>query len=481
VTISAGKRVHLFFITLCLLFITVQAHSHLLPVGGSRWCLGKSGVVATIDLSQNLISEIKGIKEGHFAFDTISDKQLQQIATEIIQPYMNKKLTLSVNGKSYPVKVDKLIRNENTTFAIWLSADNLGFNKPENVLTIDYRLLFEETSNGHMNMAYLYKSDATGSAINNLFDFTPPDAQNNFVSNSAAWELSVKGSGTGSAISPAVAAIQPILKKNHQNIAGQRVASASQAPVGESVIPVTGNVIKQVSAVQKAAPVLPDSIQNKQNPGDKGVIQPNDANDKQVSVGREKGNTGSEWSTVGDFILLGIEHILTGYDHIAFLIGLIVIGLSIREVLKIITAFTIAHSITLLLAALQIITLNSRFVESVIAFSICYIALENLFRKKVQYRWLITFCFGLVHGFGFASALQELIVGKSNLIISVLSFNFGVETGQLMIFFILLPVMYLLKQKMEFRRVTVGVSLAIFIFGFTWLVERLFDLKLLPI
>jgi hydrogenase/urease accessory protein HupE len=187
----------------------------------------------------------------------------------------------------------------------------------------------------------------------------------------------------------------------------------------------------------------------------------------------------SPWSSIGDFVLLGIEHILTGYDHIAFLIGLIVIGLSFKEVLKIITAFTIAHSITLLLAALQIISLNSRFVESVIALSICYIALENLFRKEVRYRWVITFCFGLVHGFGFASALQELIVGKSNLILSVISFNFGVETGQLMIFFILLPVMYLLKKKMEFRKVTVGVSLAIFVFGFTWLLERLFDLKLI--
>jgi len=200
---------------------------------------------------------------------------------------------------------------------------------------------------------------------------------------------------------------------------------------------------------------------------------------KHVSKEKEKGNIGSIWPNIGSFILLGIEHILTGYDHIAFLIGLIVVGLSFREVLKIITAFTIAHSITLLLAALQIITLNSRFVESVIALSICYIALENLFKRDVKYRWLITFCFGLVHGFGFASALQELIVGKSNLILSVLSFNFGVETGQLMIFFILLPVLYLLRQKMEFRKVTAGVSMAIFIFGFTWLIERLFDLKLI--
>jgi len=139
----------------------------------------------------------------------------------------------------------------------------------------------------------------------------------------------------------------------------------------------------------------------------------------------------------------------------------------------------VAHSITLLLAALEIVRLNSRFVESVIAFSICYVALENLFRKKVNYRWLITFGFGLIHGFGFASALQELIVGKSNLLLSVLSFNMGVEIGQLMIVFAVLPVLYLLKKKVDFRIVTAGTSAAIFFLGFTWLIERLLDLRIL--
>ncbi len=177
--------------------------------------------------------------------------------------------------------------------------------------------------------------------------------------------------------------------------------------------------------------------------------------------------------------MLGIKHILTGYDHIAFLLALIVIGLSIREVLKIITAFTIAHSITLLLAALEIVRLNSRFVESVIAFSICYVALENLFKKKVNYRWLIAFGFGLVHGFGFASALQELIVGKSNLLLSVVSFNLGVEIGQLMIFFVMLPILYLLKKQFDARIVTAGASVAVFLIGFAWLIERVFTVQLL--
>ncbi len=187
----------------------------------------------------------------------------------------------------------------------------------------------------------------------------------------------------------------------------------------------------------------------------------------------------SVWTALREFIPLGIEHIWTGYDHIAFLLALIVIGLSWKEALKIITAFTVAHSITLLLAAMEVVRLDSRFVESVIALSICYVAVENLFKKKVNYRWLIAFGFGLVHGFGFASALQELIVGKSNLLLSVLSFNAGVEIGQLTIVGIMLPALYLLKKQCELRIITMGTSTAIFMFGFTWLIERVFDLKLL--
>ena len=158
---------------------------------------------------------------------------------------------------------------------------------------------------------------------------------------------------------------------------------------------------------------------------------------------------------------------------------MIVIGLSLKEALKIITAFTVAHSITLLLAAMQIVSLQSRFVESVIALSICYVAVENILKKKVHYRWLIAFGFGLIHGFGFASALQELIVGKANLLLSVLSFNAGVEIGQLTIVCAMLPLLYLLKKKFELRIITMGASASIFIFGFTWLIERVFDLKLL--
>ena len=485
-THSLLKRLSLLFSAIFLLFTAVPAHSHNMPMGGSRWCLQKNGLIGNIDLNQNLMSDIKEVKDGHYDLASISDKELQQMAGGILQAYINRKLCVTVNGKNYPIKVDRLARNDNSLFTIWLTVDRIDFDRPENTLKIDYRLLFDETNNTHLNMAFLYKSDATGEALQKVFDYSPPQGEHNFDSASPVWELSVKGTLPETATAPAIATATQTggasPNKERKPAVTRTIVSVPPLSNNLPTPPVKGDdATSKATASKIPAAALSETTQSTKEPATNAVVLQQDSKGKEVSAGSEKRNIGALWSNIGNFIVLGIEHILTGYDHIAFLIGLIVIGLTFREVLKIITAFTVAHSITLLLAALQIVRLNSRFVESVIAFSICYVALENLFRKKVNYRWIVTFCFGLIHGFGFASALQELIVGKSNLVISVLSFNLGVETGQLMIFFVLLPVLHLLKKWMEFRIVTIGASSAVFAFGFTWLVERIFDLKLLPI
>jgi hydrogenase/urease accessory protein HupE len=468
------RRPLLFIITVLFLSISVPVSAHNLPMGGSRWCFGKNTIVGNIDLGPSLLAEIKGIKEGHFDLDLLSDEQLQHIAADILQPYIDKKLSITVDGKTYPVKVNKVVRNGNL-YTVWLSVVDVGFHDPVNPVRIDYTLLFEETNNAHVNLAYGYLSDATGAELQKVFDFSPPAMQNTFDHNAPIWEMSVKGSAPEPAVGPK--------SENHvvkdksdsmKDMAGQR--SSASVPRSSSRAHVLNTGAKTISRpIAQARPI--EQKTDKSLSVSSKDLSGTSASDTTVNVPAKR----SLWANIGQFIVLGIEHILTGYDHIAFLLALIVIGLSIREVLKIITAFTIAHSITLLLAATQIVSLNSRIVESVIAFSICFVALENLFKKKVHYRWLVTFVFGLVHGFGFASVLQELIVGKSNLIVSVVSFNLGVEVGQLMIFLVLLPVLYLLKNKIEFRKVTVGVSLAIFLLGFTWLIERGFNLKLLPI
>ncbi len=443
--------------TVLFFFVSVPTFAHNMPLGASFWCFGKDHITAVIELNDLLFADIKDIKEGHYNLDTTSDEELHKILVGAIQPYIDRKLTIIVNEKNYPVKVTKLVRNENNLFKLWLSVDNIRFNRTINPVRIDYRLLFDETDNSHVNLANLYLTDASGDDLQHVLDFAAPNGQYSFDRDNRSWEVSIKGS-------PAIPVESEV--NTRKSIPSDRIGSV----VGKKKTSLTRNSAHSESLLRQtgqthAANMAKDSAHASAAHG-KDSVQP-----ARMPL----------LATIWQFTILGIEHILTGYDHMAFLLALIVIGLSIREVLKIITAFTVAHSITLLLAAMRIVSLNSRIVESVIAFSICYVALENLFKKKVDYRWLITFCFGLVHGFGFASVLQELIAGTSNLLVSVISFNFGVEIGQLMIFLVSLPALHLLKKNVNFRIVTVGTSLAIFILGFSWLIERGFNLKFLPI
>ncbi|MBO0722925.1 MAG: HupE/UreJ family protein [Blastocatellia bacterium] len=174
------------------------------------------------------------------------------------------------------------------------------------------------------------------------------------------------------------------------------------------------------------------------------------------------------------FLTLGVEHILLGFDHLAFLFALLIAGGKLREAAKIITSFTVAHSITLALATLQLVTIPSSIVEPLIAASIVYVGLENIFRRKIENRWLLTFGFGLVHGFGFASALRELGVGSGiKAIVPLLSFNLGVETGQIAVAALILPLIWKLRRRPQFViRYVPACSILVALAGGYWLLER---------
>jgi hypothetical protein len=161
----------------------------------------------------------------------------------------------------------------------------------------------------------------------------------------------------------------------------------------------------------------------------------------------------SRLAQFGDYFALGVEHIFTGYDHIAFLFGLLVIAgargtrRGLRYALGVVTAFTVAHSLTLISAALGWVRLPSRLVESAIALSILYVALENLRTAEPRARWALTFGFGLVHGFGFATVLGELGLPSRGLVLSLLAFNVGVEAGQLLVVALAFPVLLALHRR----------------------------------
>lgn len=190
------------------------------------------------------------------------------------------------------------------------------------------------------------------------------------------------------------------------------------------------------------------------------------------------------------FFVLGIKHILIGYDHILFLIGLLLITISIKSILKIVTSFTVAHSITLIMATLGIFAMPQRITESLIALSIVYVALENIFvthahPKWKQFklfhmfgntkkRWMITFLFGLIHGFGFSFVLRELGLPKEGLIQSLLLFNVGVEIGQLAIVAPIFPILWFLRKTKFASAIIIGLSVIIGLFGLFWFIQRVF-------
>lgn len=204
----------------------------------------------------------------------------------------------------------------------------------------------------------------------------------------------------------------------------------------------------------------------------------------------------SRWRQFAQYLVEGVWHIWIGFDHILFLLSLLLpavlvvqgkrwrgvarLGEAIREVLWVVTSFTVAHSITLSLAALGLVSLPSRLVESAIALSVVLAAANNLWPVVEHRRWLVAFGFGLIHGFGFASVLAELGLPTDALVLSLLGFNVGVELGQLAIVAVFLPVAYTLRNTAFYLRgvFTVGSWLTLLV-ALVWLVERAFDLKLL--
>lgn len=185
---------------------------------------------------------------------------------------------------------------------------------------------------------------------------------------------------------------------------------------------------------------------------------------------------GSLFAAASGFVLLGIRHILTGYDHVLFLLSLLMLGGGLRALFKIVSAFTVAHSITLSLAVLNIVALPARWVESIIAASIIYVAAENLWRRQsaLRNRWLVTFAFGLVHGLGFASILQELNLPRAGVAVSLLSFNLGVEMGQLAIVILASLGLRLLAAWPKAPLFRLWVSAGAATAGLVWFVQRAF-------
>ena len=234
-------------------------------------------------------------------------------------------------------------------------------------------------------------------------------------------------------------------------------------------------------------------------------------NESMHSLKFTPGETNQELSTTENFLLRsflamvksGIWHIWIGFDHILFLLALLLPSVlryrskdevselhnnrwkplekfnpALLNVVKIVTCFTIAHSITLCLAAFQIITLPSRLIESIIAISIALAAIHNIYPLFSKKEWLIAFVFGLFHGFGFASVLAEKGLAGNYLGLSVFGFNLGVEIGQVAIIVLVFPILYQLRKTFLYPKIRVYGSILLIFISLYWFIERAFDVDL---
>ena len=180
-------------------------------------------------------------------------------------------------------------------------------------------------------------------------------------------------------------------------------------------------------------------------------------------------------STFVSYLGMGVEHIIGGIDHLLFLLALLALSTSLWQTVKIVTAFTVAHSITLSLAALGMVDVPSSIVEPLIAASIVWVAVENLLAPGgAGRRWLIAGLFGLVHGLGFASALVELDLTRATLVRALVGFNLGVELGQLAFVAVVMPPLVWASRPGRLPRLPQLLSVIVAVIGAVWLVERLF-------
>jgi HupE / UreJ protein len=188
---------------------------------------------------------------------------------------------------------------------------------------------------------------------------------------------------------------------------------------------------------------------------------------------------------IGRFVVMGFEHILEGIDHLLFLLLLIVPFRRLRTLIPIVTAFTVAHSITLIASAYKLSPQALWFpplIETLIAMSIVYMALENVIKPNQAARWVITFAFGLVHGFGFSFVLEHTLqFAGSHLLTSLLAFNVGVELGQLLVLVIVVPLLnYAFKHVVAERMGTIILSVIVGHTAWDWMIERFGVLQMFP-
>jgi hydrogenase/urease accessory protein HupE len=260
----------------------------------------------------------------------------------------------------------------------------------------------------------------------------------------------------------------------HGRLAGARPkAEHVLVDIEWSCPPMTGQLIYEVTLFQEVDPAARHMVTAS---GDVRRMALLSTGNPRVALSDTRPHVGE---VMWHYLLAGIEHIAIGYDHIAFLVAVILWGRRVWPLVGVVTAFTVAHSITLTLAVLDVVRLPSQLVETAIALSIVYVAAENFFVRDMRRRAWITFAFGLIHGFGFASVLRDYGIPREALVPALAAFNVGVEVGQIVIVVAALGLMRGVERALRGpfpafpTAYPYAVSASVLLLGLYWTVERL--------
>jgi hypothetical protein len=237
--------------------------------------------------------------------------------------------------------------------------------------------------------------------------------------------------------------------------------------------PITGTLIYESTLFNEIDPATRQLVTVR---GDARRMALLSAGAPRLALGDSSAHVGQ---VLSHYVLLGVEHIAIGYDHIAFLVAVILWGRRLWPLVGVVTAFTLAHAVTLSLAVLGLITPPARLVEALIALSIVYVAAENFFVRTLHRRWILTFAFGLVHGFGFAGVLREYGLPEDALAWALTAFNVGVELGQIAVVVSALALLHVIETSIAaFKpapsaRLVYPISALVLMLGAYWTVQRM--------
>ncbi|MGD7024359.1 HupE/UreJ family protein [Rossellomorea vietnamensis] len=407
----------LILLSISLFMQPFQTNAHSGSIGYSEITINENTIEYELYLLADLVGGLLGIDEnqdGYLTEDEVtkSEKSIQELVINNLQ--------IKSGGKVPEVTVNKIEQAERWNYSMFHIDLDFNFAEPVTDYAIQYNIFFDGIDMNHQNFITVQQNGFTAEHV--------VTANNNLIEGNEGGALAESTAETAAAAPPAVNKDET----EAEEIDSEKIATEEKEDEKE-----------------KAAASLTSGNQ---------------------------GSNGSDPTGFIDYLVLGMTHIWGGIDHLLFIVGLLLMRGTVKDYVKILTAFTVGHSLTLGLAAMKIFIIPGSIIEPLIALSIVYVAIENIWAKKrgdtsFKGRWILVLFFGLIHGFGFAGFLAGKLEGA--FVLPLLSFNLGVEIGQIAVLAVLFPVIYYMRKLRYQTQIMYSASALVSLFGLYWLIERL--------